>query len=102
MYVYSFSCITGYARLNYVEFEYMGQEGYTEPGDPRFGLVYHSTGLIRPAKPSKLSHCSFHNLYSSAFGAFGTENLEMFDNVVYKSLGHCKYHNVPVLRYCCC
>ena len=86
----SISYLTGYARVHYAEFVGLGSDGFSTKSDPRFGLSYVNTGNKRDSKPSSLYHNSFHDLYNAGFGAFGTSGYEMFDNVVYKSVGQCK------------
>ena len=85
-----FIFLSGYASLSNVEFIHMGQEGFTESYDFRSALAISNTGNVRTAKPSKVTSCSFHKLYSSAIGAFGIGNLELSHNIVYKSVGTCK------------
>lgn len=69
----------------------MGQDGYTEHYDPRFALSFVETGSVTDIKPSRITGCSFVDLYNSAIGAFGIGGLTIENNVVYKPLGNGKY-----------
>ena len=80
----------GYARVENVEFNRMGQDGFIEEADPRFAFTALSTREVQPNKPFKVSKCSFSTSYNSAIGLFGTKNVELSDNVVFESLGDCK------------
>ncbi|KAL4228553.1 Fibrocystin-L [Mactra antiquata] len=78
----------GYARLSNVEFYHTGQEGFTEEYDPRFSLAFLNTGTVDNVKPSSVTKCSFHHSFSTGIGVFGTNGLNVTDNIVTGSVGH--------------
>ncbi|TKS89105.1 Fibrocystin-L Polycystic kidney and hepatic disease 1-like protein 1 [Collichthys lucidus] len=59
----------GKAHIRNVEFFHSGQEGWTDDTDPRY------------------SGCAFHDGFSPAIGVFGTEGLNVDDNVVHRTVG---------------
>ena len=77
----------GYARISNVEFYHTGQEGWTDYYDPRFSLSYLDVGRVTDLKPSYVLNCAFHHGFSPAIGVFGTDNLNLTDNVVYHAVG---------------
>ncbi|XP_053409194.1 fibrocystin-L-like isoform X2 [Mercenaria mercenaria] len=79
---------TGYARLHDVSLKHMGQDGFTEQSDPRFAIAYTDTGSVSAIKPSEVYRCAFADLYNSAFGAFGMDDIVFEDNVVLNALGN--------------
>jgi hypothetical protein len=84
--------VLGCARLSNVEFVKTGQEGFTESYDPRFSLSFVGTGdATRPEKPSYVRKCAFHHGFSPAIGLFGTNNIEVIDNVIHHTVGSGKY-----------
>ncbi|CAK8674402.1 unnamed protein product [Clavelina lepadiformis] len=78
--------ILGWARVSNVEFFQSGQEGWTEPYDPRFSLAWVNTGATTPARPSYVKGCAFHDGYSTAIGTFGAEGINITDNVVHRTI----------------
>ncbi|XP_078698697.1 fibrocystin-L-like isoform X2 [Branchiostoma floridae x Branchiostoma belcheri] len=78
---------TGYARIRNVEFYHTGQEGWNAFYDPRFSLAFVNTGDVSEAKPSKVENSAFHNGFSPAIGVYGTNELEIINNVVHHTVG---------------
>ena len=78
-----------------MEFQNFGQEGLISVGNAHFQLVFDSVGDYRDSKPSGVQSCSFVNGFNTAIGLFGANGIEIYDNVVYKTVGNCKYHLVP-------
>merc|ERR1719370_1191914 len=62
--------ITGWARVQDVEFVRSGQEGWTDSYDPRYGLAYLNTGTATEGNPSYVKGCAFKDSYSTGIGAF--------------------------------
>ena len=81
-----FPYLPGHARLSNVEFKYMGQEGYIDYYDPRYSLAYLNTGTVSDIRPSYVSNCSFHHGFAPAVGIFGSNQIEVTHNVVYKTV----------------
>ena len=79
--------LPGYARIDNVEFYHCGQEGFTEFYDPRYALTWLNVGDITPAAPSYVRSSSFFHSFSPAIGVYGTNGLEIADNVVYHVVG---------------
>ncbi|WAR05669.1 PKHL1-like protein [Mya arenaria] len=79
--------LTGSANMGNAAFKNMGQDGYTDPFDPRFGLALLATGPVTDKKFSKVYGNSFMNLDSTAIGAFGVSNLDIENNLIYHSNG---------------
>ena len=79
--------ITGLARLNNVEFYHSGQEGWTDYYDPRFSIAFLDIGPVTRERPSYIEHCAFHHGFSPAIGVFGTQNLNITNNVIHHTVG---------------
>ena len=83
---------TGSARFSNVEFAVAGQEGWFDNYDPRYALAYLDTGDsvdsdgAQKAKESYVKKCSFNYIYNSAIGIFGSNNIPVEDNVIYRFL----------------
>ncbi|XP_048777455.2 fibrocystin-L-like isoform X3 [Ostrea edulis] len=77
---------TGFARLSNVEFFRGGQEGYTATYDPRHALSFVDIPISN-VKPCYVKQCSFHHNLGIAIGVYGTNNLEIQNNVIYHSVG---------------
>jgi len=81
---------TGYARFSNVEFEQAGQEGWFDSFDPRYALAFMELGDLidgegkANAKESWVKKCSFNYVYNSAIGIFGSNNIPVEDNVIYR------------------
>uniref|UniRef100_A0AAQ5X4Y6 Polycystic kidney and hepatic disease 1 (autosomal recessive)-like 1 n=1 Tax=Amphiprion ocellaris TaxID=80972 RepID=A0AAQ5X4Y6_AMPOC len=71
----------GKAQIKNVEFYRSGQEGWTDYSDPRYSLAFVNLG------ESYVKGCGFHDGFSPAIGVFGTEGLNIDDNVVYHTVG---------------
>jgi plastocyanin len=77
----------GSAQLEGVEFSGCGQYGYTFTRDPRFALAFLHAGDVVNAS-SYIHRCSFHDGYNVGVGAFGTNQLELVDNIIHNQVGH--------------
>ncbi|XP_078699976.1 fibrocystin-L-like [Branchiostoma floridae x Branchiostoma belcheri] len=78
---------TGYARIRNVEFYHTGQEGWNAFYDPRFSLAFVNTGDVSETKPSKVENSAFHNGFSPGIGVYGTNKLEVINNIVHHTVG---------------
>ncbi|XP_035686784.1 fibrocystin-L-like [Branchiostoma floridae] len=78
---------TGYARIKNVEFYHTGQEGWNAFYDPRFSLAFVNTGDVSDAKPSLVENNAFHNGFSPGIGVYGTNKLEIINNIVHHTVG---------------
>ncbi|KAM4688908.1 fibrocystin-L [Discoglossus pictus] len=76
----------GSARIDNVEFYHSGQEGYRDPTDPRYSLAFLNLGEV-PANTSYVKGCAFHNGFAPAIGVFGTNGLDVDDNIIYFTVG---------------
>ena len=104
---------TGYAKFSNVEFVRAGQEGWVDAFDPRYGLAFvnhgESTDNDENNKESYVKKCAFNYNYNAAIGVFGSDNILIEDNVVFRTLeyglrdegvGNRWIHNMIVLtRY---
>ena len=79
--------LSGYARLSNVEFFHSGQEGFIATYDARFSLTFYDIGRVSATRPSYVTHCTFHNGFSPAFGVVGTHDLEFVNNVIHHTVG---------------
>ena len=85
---------TGYARFANVEFARAGQEGWFDNFDPRYAIAYLDTGDNinaggkAQAKESYVKKCGFNFNYNSAIGVFGSNNIAVEDNVIYKFINN--------------
>ncbi|XP_076824499.1 fibrocystin-L-like isoform X2 [Clavelina lepadiformis] len=77
---------SGFARFSNVEFYRTGQEGWTDPWDPRFSLAWVGTGAAVPARPAFVKNCAFHDGYSTAIGTFGADDVNITGNVVHRTI----------------
>jgi hypothetical protein len=81
---------TGFARFSNVEFAVSGQEGWYDNFDPRYALAFLDTGDSEDAngaqkkKESYVKKCAFNYGYNSAIGVFGSNNIPVEDNVIYR------------------
>ena len=100
----------GYAKIANVEFVRAGQEGWTDAFDPRYALAFvnHEASEDNSAanKESYVKKCAFNYNYNAAIGLFGTDNVLVEDNVVYRTMeygirdegiGNRFIHNLVVL-----
>ena len=75
----------GKLQLHGVEFKGCGHLENFDEADPRFALSMVNTG--RQQRRSYIRQCSFHDGYSTAIGLFGTDGLEITDNIVHGTVG---------------
>eukprot|EP00029_Vermamoeba_vermiformis_P004387 TRINITY_DN1492_c0_g1_i3.p1 TRINITY_DN1492_c0_g1~~TRINITY_DN1492_c0_g1_i3.p1 ORF type:complete len:929 (-),score=277.46 TRINITY_DN1492_c0_g1_i3:40-2826(-) len=73
---------TGHGRFHGVEVTNMGQKGLKA----RYPIHYHVAG---DQSESRVSHCSFHDLFQRCLTLHGTSNLLVQNNVAFNTLGHC-------------
>ncbi|XP_078542272.1 fibrocystin-L-like [Lissotriton helveticus] len=76
----------GNARISNVEFYHSGQEGYREDYDPRYSLAFLNLNEVQPNE-SYVQGCAFHNGFSPAIGVFGTNGLNVDDNIIHFTVG---------------
>ncbi|XP_065144791.1 fibrocystin-L-like [Paramisgurnus dabryanus] len=75
----------GRAQIRNVEFYHTGQEGWTDPSDPRYSLAFLNLGNV--AGESYIKGCAFHDGFAPAIGVFGTDGLNIDDNVIHHTVG---------------
>ncbi|XP_043922185.1 fibrocystin-L-like [Protopterus annectens] len=78
--------LRGAARIRNVEFYHTGQEGYRDSFDPRYSLAFLNLGQTSQNE-SYVQGCSFHHGFSPAIGVFGTNGLDIDDNIIYFTVG---------------
>ncbi|KAM9385916.1 fibrocystin-L-like isoform 2-T2 [Pholidichthys leucotaenia] len=76
----------GKAQIRNVEFFHSGQEGWTDHTDPRYSLAFQNVGEVI-AEESYVQGCSFHDGFSPAIGVFGTNGLNVDNNVIHHTVG---------------
>ncbi|XP_069478234.1 fibrocystin-L [Ambystoma mexicanum] len=76
----------GSARISNVEFYRSGQEGYRDNIDPRYSLAFLNLDEIIDSE-SYVQGCAFHNGFSPAIGVFGTNGLDIDDNIIHFTVG---------------
>lgn len=67
----------------------MGQIGFTDTDDPRYSLAFHGLGVNDGS--NYVRKCSFNKNYNVALGFFGSSNITVESNVIYHTVGSCKY-----------
>eukprot|EP00062_Callorhinchus_milii_P017054 gi/632969110/ref/XP_007900907.1/ PREDICTED: LOW QUALITY PROTEIN: fibrocystin-L [Callorhinchus milii] len=77
----------GYARINNVEFYHSGQKGYEDYFDPRYSVAFLNLGQISGNDASYIRGCAFHHGFAPAIGVFGTDGLDVDDNIIHHTLG---------------
>ncbi|XP_071488092.1 fibrocystin-L-like [Diadema antillarum] len=78
----------GSGHIANVEFKLTGQEGWTDFYDPRYSLAFLDIGdVLEDPAPSYVHSCAFHNGFSPAIGVFGTDNIEVDNNVIHHTVG---------------
>uniref|UniRef100_A0A8C8ZFE9 Fibrocystin-L n=1 Tax=Prolemur simus TaxID=1328070 RepID=A0A8C8ZFE9_PROSS len=77
----------GSARISNVEFYHSGQEGFRDSTDPRYAVTFLNLGQIQEHGASYIRGCSFHYSFSPAIGVFGTDGLDIDDNIIYFTVG---------------
>ena len=70
-----------------MEFDRTGQEGFTDNYDPRFSVAFVGLGEITESNPCYVRECAFHDGFSPAIGVFGTNYMDVTDNVIYNTVG---------------
>merc|ERR1711892_179231 len=84
----------GFARFANVEFAVAGQDGWYDNFDPRYALAFMDTGDsvdsdgAPNAEESYVKKCAFNYNYNSAIGLFGSNNIPVEDNVVYRFINN--------------
>ncbi|KAM4540003.1 PKHD1 like 1, tandem duplicate 1 [Odontesthes bonariensis] len=76
----------GKAQIRNVEFFHSGQEGWTDSFDPRYSVAFLNLGEVS-GDESCIQGCAFHDGFSPAIGVFGTEGLNISDNVIHHTVG---------------
>ncbi|XP_076610974.1 PKHD1 like 1, tandem duplicate 1 [Chaetodon auriga] len=76
----------GKAQVRNVEFFHSGQEGWIDYSDPRYSVAFVNLGEVS-GEDSYIQGCAFHDGFSPAIGVFGTEGLNIDDNVIYHTVG---------------
>ena len=85
---------TGWARFSNVEFKTGGQDGWYDNFDPRYALAFLDTGDSIDAndKPNKeqsyVKSCAFNFGYNTAIGIFGSNNIPVEDNVIFRFINN--------------
>ncbi|XP_057211103.1 fibrocystin-L-like [Triplophysa rosa] len=75
----------GKAQIRNVEFYHTGQEGWNDPSDPRYSLAFLNLGNV--VDESYIKGCALHDGFAPAIGVFGTEGLNIDDNVIHHTVG---------------
>ncbi|KAA0710211.1 Fibrocystin-L Polycystic kidney and hepatic disease 1-like protein 1 [Triplophysa tibetana] len=75
----------GKAQIRNVEFYRTGQEGWNDPSDPRYSLAFLNLGNV--GNDSYIKGCAFHDGFAPAIGVFGTDGLNIDDNVIHHTVG---------------
>ncbi|KAK2095397.1 Fibrocystin-L [Saguinus oedipus] len=77
----------GNARISNVEFYHSGQEGFRDSTDPRYAVTFLNLGQIQEHGLSYIQGCAFHHGFSPAIGVFGTDGLDIDDNIIHFTVG---------------
>ncbi|XP_023386544.1 fibrocystin-L-like, partial [Pteropus vampyrus] len=77
----------GNARISNVEFYHSGQEGFRDSTDPRYAVTFLNLGQIQEHGSSYIRGCAFHHGFSPAIGVFGTDGLDVDDNIIHFTVG---------------
>ena len=90
-------CVSlGFARVENTEFYHTGQEGWTEPYDPRYSLAFVDVQSDSTTDfYSYVRDNTFHDGFSPAVGVFAVDNLEVSGNVIHHTVGKgdCRHDN---------
>ncbi|XP_051699933.2 fibrocystin-L isoform X2 [Oryctolagus cuniculus] len=78
---------TGNARISNVEFYHSGQEGFRDSTDPRYAVTFLNLGQLQEHGLSYVRGCAFHHGFSPAIGVFGTDGLDIDDNIIHFTVG---------------
>ncbi|XP_076157842.1 PKHD1 like 1, tandem duplicate 1 [Alosa pseudoharengus] len=76
----------GKAQIRNVEFYHTGQEGWSDYSDPRYSVAFLNLGEVSHME-SYIQGCGFHDGFSPAIGIFGTNGMQVDDNVIYFTVG---------------
>uniref|UniRef100_A0A8C6RMA5 Fibrocystin-L n=1 Tax=Nannospalax galili TaxID=1026970 RepID=A0A8C6RMA5_NANGA len=77
----------GNARISNVEFYHSGQEGFRDSTDPRYSVTFLNLGQSQERGLSYVRGCAFHQGFSPAIGVFGTDGLDIDDNIIHFTVG---------------
>ncbi|XP_019323389.2 fibrocystin-L isoform X1 [Panthera pardus] len=77
----------GNARISNVEFYHCGQEGFRDSTDPRYAVTFLNLEQIQDHGSSYIRGCAFHNGFSPAIGVFGTDGVDIDDNIIHFTVG---------------
>ncbi|XP_073925166.1 fibrocystin-L isoform X4 [Castor canadensis] len=77
----------GNAKISNVEFYHSGQEGFRDSTDPRYAVTFLNLGQVQERGLSYVRGCSFHHGFSPAIGVFGTDGLDIDDNIIHFTVG---------------
>ncbi|KAL1767893.1 fibrocystin-L isoform X2 [Sigmodon hispidus] len=77
----------GNARISNVEFYHSGQEGFRDTTDPRYAVTFLNLGQVQEHGLSYVRGCAFHHGFSPAIGVFGTDGLDIDDNIIHFTVG---------------
>uniref|UniRef100_A0A8C4EZ61 PKHD1 like 1, tandem duplicate 2 n=1 Tax=Dicentrarchus labrax TaxID=13489 RepID=A0A8C4EZ61_DICLA len=83
---YSWEGIDYKAQIRNVEFFHSGQEGWNDDSDPRYSVAFLNLEEVSE-DDSYIQGCAFHDGFSPAIGVFGTEGLNVDDNIVHHTVG---------------
>ena len=73
----------GSIQMEGVELRGCGQRGYTEIYDPRYAVAV----LNANGQGSYVRSCSIHDGYNTGIGIFGTNTMELTNNVIHSTVG---------------
>ncbi|XP_033493349.2 PKHD1 like 1, tandem duplicate 1 [Epinephelus lanceolatus] len=76
----------GKAQISNVEFFQSGQEGWTDDTDPRYSVAFLNLGEVSEDE-TYIKGCAFHDGFAPAIGVFGTEGLNIDNNVIHRTVG---------------
>ncbi|XP_036904303.1 fibrocystin-L isoform X2 [Sturnira hondurensis] len=77
----------GNARISDVEFYHSGQSSFRESSDPRHAVSFLNLGQIQEHSASYIRGCAFHHGFSPAIGVFGTDGVDIDDNIIHFTVG---------------
>nr|XP_045000409.1 fibrocystin-L [Jaculus jaculus] len=77
----------GNARISNVEFYHSGQEGFRDSTDPRYSITFLNLGQVQEHGSCYVRGCAFHHGFSPAVGVFGTDGLDIDDNIIHFTVG---------------
>ncbi|XP_041373046.1 fibrocystin-L-like isoform X2 [Gigantopelta aegis] len=77
---------SGVAKIQNVEFDRSGQEGFVAPYDARYSLTFMDV-MIDEDRMSYVRKNAFHNGFSPAIGSYSTNGLIIEENVIHHTVG---------------